>query len=123
MSGVVWRPSCIVPSAKGEKRGDAIILVQRGVGELRDLVRKDSDELQKHVEEHWLRMCQHMCTFLVERVEKVREAQIRESRGVVGLYVNSWEYYLKRIKLLLKEPSRTGNAQIEKLRPGSVDNE
>lgn len=92
------------------------------MGRLHGLVRKVSTDLQKHVEEHWWKMCQHLGTLLDERVVESREKNIRESRGVAGLDRQSCENDSKRIKQLVQEPFCVGESQAEKLGHSSKEN-
>lgn len=68
----------------------AAIHMQREVGKLRGLEKKDSfADLQNHMDEHWIEMRQHLGTKLAECVANAREDQIRDSRSVAGLYAQS----------------------------------
>lgn len=105
-----------------EKCADAVNRVRGGVRKLRGLVKKDSVGLQKHMDEHWVLMCQHLGTLLAERVVEASEDQIREFRSVAEMYVQSWKSHLKPTKQLVKKPPLVGDAQVESLGPGSVNN-
>lgn len=66
-----------------------MIRVQSGVGKLQRLVKNSSADLQCRMEDHWVKMRHRLCILLAKRVAEAREDQIRESRGVAGLYVQN----------------------------------
>lgn len=54
---------------ESEKCVDAVNHVQAMLANCKDL---NFADLQKHVEEHWLKMCHHLNTLLAERVVEAR---------------------------------------------------
>lgn len=60
-----------------------------GVASELELVNKNSADLQRHVEENWVKMCQNIGTLLAERVMDGREDQVCNASTVAGLYVQS----------------------------------
>lgn len=104
-----------------EKCANTFNRVQSGIGELQKLVKKASADLERHVEEHWVKRCQYLSTLLTERVVKVLKDQIRDASKVAGLFVQSWKNCLKRMMQLVQEPLRVGDASVEKLGPGYGD--
>lgn len=75
---------------ENEKSMDAVDRAQSNVVELQGRVRKDSDDLQRHMKEHWMNMCQLPGILLAERVVEAREDYIRYSCGVDASYVHRW---------------------------------
>lgn len=87
------KPHCAQRATLGfserEKCAGAIPRVQSGAGELQGPVKKESADMQKPIEKHWVEVCRHLGALLAVRVVEALEHQIRQSRGVGGLYVQS----------------------------------
>lgn len=74
--------------------------MHNGVGELQELVEKDSADSQSIRKSNEVKMCQLLRTLLAERVVRAREDQIRKTGCVAGLYVQSRKNRLDLIKQL-----------------------